>query len=135
MISHEGIDTSFFKPDPELKLVLPEKNLNLSGCKEIVTYATRGMEPYRGFPQFVEAAHLLLQQRPNTHVVIAGDDPVAYGKAAPGGTSYKKMMLEKVPLDEERVHFVGSLPYACGLLPHCENPQFARSPFSYCQGR
>lgn len=111
IISHEGIDTNFFKPDPELKLVLPEKNLDLSQCGEIVTYATRGMEPYRGFPQFIEAAHLLLQKRPNTHIVIAGDDRVAYGKAAPEGTTYKKMMLEKFPLDEERVHFVGSLPY------------------------
>jgi glycosyltransferase involved in cell wall biosynthesis len=69
------------------------------------------MEPYRGFPQFIEAAHLLLQKRPNVHIVIAGDDRVAYGKAAPAGTTYKKMMLEKFPLDEERVHFVGSLPY------------------------
>ena len=111
MISHEGIDTSFFKPNPELKLILPEKNLDLSECKEIVTYATRGMEPYRGFPQFIEAAYLLQKQRPNVHIVIAGDDRVAYGKAAPEGTSFKKMALERFPLDEERTHFVGSLPY------------------------
>lgn len=111
MISHEGIDTSFFKPNPDARIILPEKNLDLSDCKEIVTYATRGMEPYRGFPQFIEAAHLLLQQRPNTHVVIAGDDRVAYGKAAPEGTSYKKMALDKFPQDESRMHFVGSLPY------------------------
>jgi len=118
MISHEGIDTNFFKPNPEEKLILskptpdnPNDKIDLSGHKEIVTYATRGMEPYRGFPQFIEAAHLLLKQRPNTHIVIAGDDRVAYGKAAPEGTTYKKMMLEKFPLDEQRVHFVGSLPY------------------------
>jgi len=118
MISHEGIDTNFFKPDAEAKLILskptpdnPDNKIDLSGHGEIVTYATRGMEPYRGFPQFIEAAHLLLQKRPNTHIVIAGDDRVAYGKAAPEGTTYKKMMLEKFPLDEERVHFVGSLPY------------------------
>jgi glycosyltransferase involved in cell wall biosynthesis len=118
IISHEGIDTNFFKPDPEAKLILskptpedPENKIDLSNHKEIVTYATRGMEPYRGFPQFIEAAHLLLQKRPNVQIVIAGDDRVAYGKAAPEGTTYKKMMLEKFPLDEERVHFVGSLPY------------------------
>ena len=118
IIAHEGIDTNFFKPDPEEKLILPkptpdnpDNKLDLSGHPEIVTYATRGMEPYRGFPQFIEAAHLLLQQRPNVQIVIAGDDRVAYGKAAPEGTTYKKMMLEKFPLDEERVHFVGSLPY------------------------
>jgi glycosyltransferase involved in cell wall biosynthesis len=118
IISHEGIDTNFFKPDPEEKLILPKptpdnplNKLDLSGHPEIVTYATRGMEPYRGFPQFIEAVHLLLQQRPNVQIVIAGDDRVAYGKAAPEGTTYKKMMLEKFPLDEDRVHFVGSLPY------------------------
>jgi glycosyltransferase involved in cell wall biosynthesis len=118
IISHEGIDTNFFKPDPEEKLILPKptpdnplNKLDLSGHPEIVTYATRGMEPYRGFPQFIEAVHLLLQKRPNVQIVIAGDDRVAYGKAAPEGTTYKKMMLEKFPLDEDRVHFVGSLPY------------------------
>ena len=118
IISHEGIDTNFFRPDPDEKLILPQptpdnpdNKLDLSAHPEIVTYATRGMEPYRGFPQFIEAAHLLLQQRPNVQIVIAGDDRVAYGKAAPEGTTYKKMMLEKFPLDEERVHFVGSLPY------------------------
>ena len=111
IISHEGIDTSFFKPDPDAQIVLSEQNLDLTDCKEIVTYATRGMEPYRGFPQFIEAAYLLLQRRPDTHIVIAGDDRVAYGKAAPEGTSFKKMALERFPLDEKRVHFVGSLPY------------------------
>jgi glycosyltransferase involved in cell wall biosynthesis len=118
IISHEGIDTNFFKPDPEEKLILPkptpdnpDNKLDLSGHPEIVTYATRGMEPYRGFPQFIEAAHLLIQQRPNVQIVIAGDDRVAYGKAAPEGTTFKKMMLEKFPLPEDRVHFVGSLPY------------------------
>lgn len=118
IISHEGIDTNFFRPDPAEKLILskptpedPDHKIDLSAHKEIVTYATRGMEPYRGFPQFIEAAHLLIRQRPNVQIVIAGDDRAAYGKPAPEGTSYKKMMLEKFPLPEDRVHFVGSLPY------------------------
>lgn len=111
IVSHEGIDLNFFKPAPEQKLVLANGKLDLSGVDEIVTYATRGMEPYRGFPQFIEAAHLLLKARPKAHVVIAGDDRVAYGKKAPSGTTYKQMLLEKFPLDPNRAHFVGSLPY------------------------
>jgi len=111
VIGHEGIDTNFFKPNPGGKLVLANGKLDLSGVDEIVTYATRGMEPYRGFPQFIEAAHLLLQARPNTHIVIAGDDRVAYGKQAPDGKTYKQLLLEKFPLDPARTHFVGSLPY------------------------
>jgi len=111
VIGHEGIDINFFKPNPGGKLVLANNKLDLSGVDEIVTYATRGMEPYRGFPQFIEAAHLLLKARPNAHVVIAGDDRVAYGKKAPGDKTYKQLLLEKFPLDPARTHFVGSLPY------------------------
>jgi glycosyltransferase involved in cell wall biosynthesis len=111
VINHEGIDTTFFKPDPGAPLVLSAGKLDLTGVKEIVTYATRGMEPYRGFPQFVEAAQLLQKKRPNVHVVIGGDDRVAYGKKAPDGKTYKEVLLEKFPLDPSRTHFVGSLPY------------------------
>lgn len=110
-VGHEGIDLNFFKPNPGGRLVLADGKLDLSGVDEIVTYATRGMEPYRGFPQFIEAASLLLKMRPKTHVVIAGDDRVAYGKKAPDGKTYKQVMLEKFPLDPARTHFVGSLPY------------------------
>ena len=70
------------------------------------------MEPYRGFPQFMEAVALIQQQRPNCHVVIAGEDRVAYGKSLPDGKTYKQLMLETLDLDLSRIHFTGSLPYA-----------------------
>ena len=111
-VNHDGIDTSYFKPKPGAKLVLPRINLDLSGVEEVVTYVARGMEPYRGFPQFMETVALLLQKRPNCHVVIVGENRVAYGKQLPEGQSYKQLMLEKFPLDMTRVHFTGLLPYA-----------------------
>ncbi len=111
-VLHDGVDTNFFKPEPNAKLVLPNLNLDLSGADEIVTYVTRGMEPYRGFPQFIEAIHYLLERRPSCHVVIVGENRVCYGKPAPQGTTYKDIMLEKFPLDMSRVHFTGGLPYA-----------------------
>ncbi|MBD2100808.1 glycosyltransferase family 4 protein [Leptolyngbya sp. FACHB-261] len=110
-VMHDGVDTSFFQPNPGAKLVLPSVGLDLSHVEEVVTYATRGMEPYRGFPQFMEAAALTQQRRPNCHVVVVGDDRVAYGKALPDGKTYKQLMLEKLPLDLSRLHFTGSLPY------------------------
>jgi glycosyltransferase involved in cell wall biosynthesis len=112
-VLHEGIDTAYFKPaPPDAPLVLEKNGLNLSELPEIVTYATRGMEPYRGFPQFIEAAHRLLAARPNCHVVIAGEDRVAYGATLPDGKTYKQELLARFPLDPERVHFTGLLPYA-----------------------
>ena len=91
--------------------MLPRINLDLSHVEELVTYVGRGMEPYRGFPQFIEAVALLQQRRPNCHVVIVGEDRVAYGKKLPDGKTYKQVMLEKFPLDLSRVHFTGQLPY------------------------
>ncbi|MBD1913418.1 MULTISPECIES: glycosyltransferase family 4 protein [unclassified Leptolyngbya] len=110
-VLHDGIDTTFFKPKPERKLVLPQLGLDLSHVDEIVTYTTRGMEPYRGFPQFMEAIALLQERRPNCHVVIAGEDRVCYGKPLPDGKTYKQLMLETLPLELSRIHFTGSLPY------------------------
>jgi glycosyltransferase involved in cell wall biosynthesis len=106
---HDGVDTEFFKPKPGAKLKLP--NLDLSHVDEIVTYVGRGMEPYRGFPEFIESIAYLQEKRPNAHVVIVASERVCYGKSLPDGKSYKEHMLAKVPLDLSRVHFVGTLPY------------------------
>lgn len=108
-VLHDGVDTDFCKPDENAKFYVKDKDLTLTRNDEVVTYATRGMEAYRGFPQFMHAVEILLKKRPNLHVCIAGEDRVCYG-AKLIGTTYKKMMLEKLDLDMERVHFVGSLP-------------------------
>ncbi|RMH77885.1 MAG: glycosyltransferase [Cyanobacteria bacterium J007] len=108
-VMHDGVDTDYFKPNPGAKLVLP--NLDLSHVDELVTYVARGMEPYRGFPEFIESVAYIQERRPNCHVVVVGSDRVCYGKSLPDGKSYKEHMLEKVPLDLSRVHFVGALPY------------------------
>jgi glycosyltransferase involved in cell wall biosynthesis len=110
-VLHDGVDTNFFQPNPHLKLVLPTINLDLSGADEIITYVARGMEPYRGFPQFMEAVSLIQKRRPNCHVVVVGNDRVAYGKQLPDGKTYKQLMLETLPLDLSRLHFTGLLPY------------------------
>jgi glycosyltransferase involved in cell wall biosynthesis len=73
------------------------------------------MEPYRGFPEFIEAIAYIQERRPNCHVVVVGSERVCYGKSLPNGKTYKQEMLEKIPLDLSRVHFVGSLPYGLYL--------------------
>jgi len=110
-VLHDGVDTEFFKPNADTKLVIPEINLDLSKVTEIITYVARGMEPYRGFPQFIETIGILQKRRPNTHFVIVGQNRVAYGKQLPDGKTYKDVMLEKVSLDLSRVHFTGLLSY------------------------
>ncbi|MDJ0650611.1 MAG: glycosyltransferase family 4 protein [Xenococcaceae cyanobacterium MO_188.B19] len=110
-VHHDGVDTEYFKPEPGAKLVLPRINLDLSGVSEIVTYVARGMEPYRGFPQLIKTIAIMQKKRPECHFVIVGKNRVAYGKNLPDGKNYKDVMLEKFPLDMNRVHFTGLLPY------------------------
>lgn len=108
-VIHDGINTNFFIPVPDKKLVLP--GLDLSQAKELVTYTARGFEPYRGFPQFIESIPHILKNRPGAHIVIVGEDRVCYGPKLPDGQTYKKRMTEKIDLDPDRVHFVDPLPY------------------------
>ena len=111
-VCHDGIDTNYFQSQPGAKLVLKNKNLDLSYVDEIVTYVARGMDPYRGFPQFMEAVSILLKKRPNCHVVIVGDDRMASGRSLPDGKTYKQLMLDTYDYDLARLHFTGSLPYS-----------------------
>ncbi len=109
-VMHDGVDTGFFAP-ASLPSGLHLPGLSLPAGCELVTYVARGMDSVRGFPQFMEAVALLLQRRPHCHVVVAGDDRVAYGPPPPQGSSYKQWMLSRLPIDLGRLHFVGTLPY------------------------
>ncbi len=111
-VIHEGIDTEFCRPLPGKKLVLKKTEthaaLDLSDAEEIVTYVSRGLEPYRGYPQFMTAVAELLKRRPKLHVVVVGVDRTCYG-AQLKGTTWRKFVDTKVKYDHSRVHFVGLL--------------------------
>jgi len=108
-VLHDGVDTDYFHPQPGATLNLPD--LDLTGAEEIVTYVARGMDSYRGFPQFIQALALLQLDRPKCHAVIVAGDRIAYGAKPPEGDSWKSYLLARTPLDRGRVHFTGSLPY------------------------
>lgn len=109
-VLHDGVNTDLCKPDANAKFLIKDKNLELSADDEVITYATRGMESYRGFPEFMKAAEKLLKKRPKAHIVIGGEDKVYYGSELAEGT-FKEVMLKHLKLDMNRVHFVGALPF------------------------
>lgn len=108
----DGVDTEYYRPDSEATFVLPGSNTVYSTADEILTYATRGMEPMRGFTQFMEAAAIVQERRPHCHVLVAGTDQIWYSKSAGKNKTYKDMMLEKLPFDPARLHFTGWLSRA-----------------------
>lgn len=108
-IHHDGIDTDYFAP-PASRAGLSIPGLALPQGAEIVTYVARGMEPYRGFPQFMAAAEIILKRRPAAHVVVVGEDRVAYGRKLPESDSYKARALAAHDFDMSRLHFTGHIP-------------------------
>ncbi len=106
-ILHEGVDCAFFSPAPA-SLTVGDRTFTAED--EVITYTARGMEPYRGFPQFMEAVAKLQQRRPNLHVLIAGNDRVAYGKKRSDGKTYREHALATLGLDRSRIHFLGLVP-------------------------
>ncbi len=123
-ILHDGIDTGYFAPATQQKGGIPdfstiltplkEDDLDLealSKASELVTYTSRGLEPFRGYPEFIRSLPEILDKRPGAHVLIVGSDRICYGDARADGKSWKEAMREEVQLDPARVQFLDGLPY------------------------
>jgi len=110
----DGIDTDSFKP------LLAEQRaeglrlgeLHIPADVPLVTYTTRGFEPYRGWPQVAEGLSLLLQRNPQVHVLLVGSDEVAYGAKRGDGRSWRQWAIETFDYDPSRLHWLPPLQYA-----------------------
>ena len=108
-VIHDGIDTEKLTPKPGAGLKLP--TVELPAGTPLVTYVTRGMEPFRGFPQFMRALAELQTRRPDCHAVIVGTETIYYSQNPPDGRTYKQIILDELNgrLDLSRIHFTGWL--------------------------
>lgn len=104
----DGLDMVRHAPADEP--VRPEAASHIPEDAEILTYATRGMEPHRGFPEFCRALERLQKTRKGLYAIIGGEDRVAYGRQLPEGESWKRRMLAELDLDESRIVWTGPLP-------------------------
>ena len=121
----DGIDTNFFQPfhDPlslknqDLKIENREthQSFTLRANRKVLSYATRGMEPLRGFPEFMRALPPLLKNNPDMQVVIAGADRRAYSYDAPSHNgSWREHLLAELGefVGRDNIMFTGLLSYA-----------------------
>jgi glycosyltransferase involved in cell wall biosynthesis len=109
-IIHDGVDTDLCRPNPAVRLKLRE-GMVVDRSQEIVTYIARNLEPVRGWPSFARAAAEICRRRPNCQILVVGGDGVSYSGTLPKGETYRQKLLDEVPLDPTRVHFLGRVPY------------------------
>ncbi len=107
-VLHDGVDTDYFSPDARETFTVGSHVFRHGD--PLVTYIARGMEPYRGFPQFIEAVSLLQRMHAGVHAVVIGEDRIAYGPR--DKASYKQWALETFRPDLGRLHFLGRQPLA-----------------------
>jgi len=109
-VMHDGVDCDAHKPDPHAKFTWQDRVFH-AGSKT-VTFVSRGLEPQRGFPQFMRALAPVMANDPDVNCIIVGEDRVAYGSQLPDGDSWKKRMLSELEFDHSRLIFTGLLPRA-----------------------
>ena len=108
-VLHEGIDTNFETADKQSGFSLLRTGCNIPAGIPLVTYVSRGLEPLRGFSQFMAAARLLLKHRPDCHIIIAGKDASYYGSPPQDGHHTWKHIEDDIGIDYTRIHFTGRL--------------------------
>jgi len=109
-IIHDGINSDVCAPVEDAELTLPNGETVRRG-DEVITYISRNLEPYRGFPIYMKVLERLCKRRPNARFIIVGGDGVSYGSALPNKQTYREKLLAEVSIDESRVHFLGQVPY------------------------
>ncbi|RSZ55577.1 glycosyltransferase [Massilia atriviolacea] len=108
---HEGIDTSYLRPDPDASFTLPNGKVLRPG-DPVVTYVSRNLEPYRGFHTFMRALPAILADNPGCDIVLAGGAGVSYGARPADAANWRDKLLAEVDIDTSRVHFLDRIAYA-----------------------
>jgi glycosyltransferase involved in cell wall biosynthesis len=112
-VIHDGIDTAALQPDPRATFTLSNGKV-LTRDDEVITFVSRGLEPYRGIHTFIRALPDLMRLRPHAHFVLVGGDKPSYGSNPNDAPDWRTKLLKEVAenVAMDRLHFVGKIPYA-----------------------
>ncbi|ATU94706.1 glycosyltransferase family 4 protein [Phyllobacterium zundukense] len=110
-VCHEGVDTQSFRPDLNASLKLPDGRVLKAGDPPIITFVARDLEPYRGFPQALEAAAKVIRKNADALFVFVGGDGVSYGTPPPSGGSWKDALLAGHDIPADRILFPGAISH------------------------
>ncbi|MEP0961401.1 MAG: glycosyltransferase [Roseobacter sp.] len=111
-VFHDGVDADYFCPLSKSTNLKNPANGALAALPTdagVVTYATRGMEPHRGFPQVMQAFSKVAAQRADTYFVVAGENKVFYGSDQDRTVDWFAEVTERYPIPRERLICPGTL--------------------------
>lgn len=97
MVIHEGIDTTIFAPVERIKNEIP-----------IITYVSRGLEPMRGFYEFIDGICKVYESGTVIKVKIIGQDKYFYDDN-PESLSPITVAKEKLGVYIKHVEFMGGV--------------------------
>lgn len=111
-VIHDGVDTRRLVPDRQARFALADGR-TLGADDEVVTFVSRGLEPYRGFHVFMRALPELMRRRPAAQFVVVGADTPSYGRRPSDAPNWRVKLLAEVGdrIDASRLHFTGKLAY------------------------
>lgn len=111
-VLHEGVDTGRCVPREGAMFRTPGGATFRAG-DPVISYVARNLEPYRGFPSFLQALAILQRERPELQAVVVGGNEVSYGRRPEGAASWKEKLLAEMEgrLDLARIHFTGRIPH------------------------
>lgn len=75
-----------------------------------MTFVARDLDPYRGYPEFMRAAKILAERRPDALFVVVGGDGPGYGRPRSDGKNWREAMCAETALGDRILH-IPWLPY------------------------
>ena len=95
-VVHDGINLAELAGVRPRGLGIPSQGLKLKKGMPIITYASRHLEPVRGFHYFMRSLPAILRANPEAHVIVMGRDSgignLGYGADNPNQESWRKTM-------------------------------------------
>jgi len=113
----EGVDLQPLGQLPVQPIVVPD-GPTLTAGDPVVTFASRSLEPHRGFPMFMRALPELFRRHASVQVLVVGGFGTSYSEPSPHPKGYRGQLLQELQgqLDLSRLHFLGAIPHSQLLL-------------------
>ncbi|MCK4493835.1 MAG: glycosyl transferase, partial [Methylococcales bacterium] len=77
-IIHDGIDMAVCCPNKNASVRLEKAGITLTKADKVITYVSRGLEPLRGFHQFMRSLPSVMKAHPDAFILVVGNDTPAY---------------------------------------------------------